>query len=39
MFESHSIKNKGIPNEGVEYIMLERVSTIRPNPSYISQVR
>jgi hypothetical protein len=39
VFTSYAIQNKGIPNEGVEFITIDRLSTIRPNLSHLSNIR
>ena len=36
---SYSIKNKGILSEGVEYILIDRASMIKPNLSHLSNLR
>lgn len=39
IFNTYSIQNKGLVNEGVEFILIDRLSTIKPNPSHISNIR
>ena len=33
IFNSHAICNKGIPQEGVEFVFIDRKSFILPNPN------